>query len=79
MAALAVIGGVDDRLRLGGTVSHEEHGLGTVACITTAGRITVQFHESGMTKVWRLHELNVVSCCLPGDFTALFSGSCVIC
>lgn len=54
-----MIGGVDGRLRLGGKVTHEEHGLGTVARIATTGKITVQFHDQDM-KVCKLHELTKV-------------------
>uniref|UniRef100_A0A672Q5U6 E3 ubiquitin-protein ligase HERC2 n=1 Tax=Sinocyclocheilus grahami TaxID=75366 RepID=A0A672Q5U6_SINGR len=57
MAVLAVIGGIDDRLRLGGPVVHEEYGEGTVTRITPKGRITVQFHEMRNCKVCLLSQL----------------------
>ncbi|XP_048453850.1 E3 ubiquitin-protein ligase HERC2 [Rhincodon typus] len=57
MAVLAVIGGVDGRLRLGGQVTHEEFGEGTVARITPKGKITVQFHDMRMYRVCPLSEL----------------------
>ena len=60
MAALAVVGGVDDRLRLGGQVTYPRCGTGTVAHITTTGRITIQFHAPAATIVCRLPELTVV-------------------
>uniref|UniRef100_A0A3B3QN49 E3 ubiquitin-protein ligase HERC2 n=1 Tax=Paramormyrops kingsleyae TaxID=1676925 RepID=A0A3B3QN49_9TELE len=57
MAVLAVIGGIDGRLRLGGQVVHEEYGEGTVTRITPKGRITVQFHESRTCRVCLLSQL----------------------
>lgn len=53
MAALAVIGGVDERPRLGGLVQHEDYGQGTVARIMPNGKVTVQFHKDV-----RLHDNN---------------------
>ncbi|XP_071200551.1 putative HERC2-like protein 3 [Salvelinus alpinus] len=57
MAVLAVIGGIDGRLRLGGQVIHEEYGEGTVTRITPKGRITVQFHEMRTCRVCLLSQL----------------------
>ncbi|XP_039600637.1 E3 ubiquitin-protein ligase HERC2 isoform X1 [Polypterus senegalus] len=57
MAVLAVIGGIDSRLRLGGQVAHEEFGEGTVTRITPKGKITVQFHEMRTSKVCPLNQL----------------------
>ncbi|MBN3299656.1 HERC2 ligase, partial [Amia calva] len=57
MAVLAVIGGIDSRLRLGGQVIHEEYGEGTVTRITPKGRITVQFHEMRTCRVCPLSQL----------------------
>ncbi|TSK42064.1 E3 ubiquitin-protein ligase HERC2 [Bagarius yarrelli] len=57
MAVLAVIGGVDGRLRLGGQVIHEEFGEGTVTRITPKGRITVQFYEMRTCRVCLLSQL----------------------
>ncbi|XP_041128227.1 E3 ubiquitin-protein ligase HERC2-like isoform X2 [Polyodon spathula] len=57
MAVLAVIGGIDGRLRLGGQVIHEEFGEGTVTRITPKGRITVQFHEMRTCRVCPLNQL----------------------
>ncbi|XP_058886345.1 E3 ubiquitin-protein ligase HERC2-like isoform X1 [Acipenser ruthenus] len=57
MAVLAVIGGIDGRLRLGGQVIHEEFGEGTVTRITPKGRITVQFHEMRTCRVCPLSQL----------------------
>ena len=39
---LAIIGGADGRVRLGGTVENEEHGKGIVTKITKSGKICVQ-------------------------------------
>lgn len=60
MAVLAVIGGIDGRLRLGGQVVHEEFGEGTVTRITPKGRITVQFHEMRTCRVCLLSHLKPV-------------------
>ncbi|GFS15828.1 E3 ubiquitin-protein ligase HERC2, partial [Elysia marginata] len=57
MAALALIGGVDSRLRLGSCARHEEHGRGTVCRITAKGRLLVQFANSGKAVLCRLSEL----------------------
>ncbi|KAH9523228.1 E3 ubiquitin-protein ligase herc2 [Bulinus truncatus] len=59
VAALAVIGGMDSRLRLGSTVRHNEHSLGTVSKITNKGKLQVQFH-SGKSCLCRLSELTGV-------------------
>ncbi|GFN81530.1 E3 ubiquitin-protein ligase herc2-like, partial [Plakobranchus ocellatus] len=61
MAALAVIGGVDSRLRLGSFVRHEEHGRGTVCRITAKGKLQVQFCNSGKAVLCRLSELVGIS------------------
>ncbi|XP_059157195.1 E3 ubiquitin-protein ligase HERC2-like isoform X2 [Physella acuta] len=59
VAALAVIGGVDSRLRLGSLVKHDDLGLGTVSKITSKGKLQVQF-TSGKSSVCRLSELTAV-------------------
>lgn len=65
MAVLAVIGGIDGRLRLGGQVMHDEFGEGTVTRITPKGRITVQFCDMRMCRVCPLNQLKpVYSLCL---------------
>uniref|UniRef100_UPI00358FCF6D E3 ubiquitin-protein ligase HERC2 n=1 Tax=Myxine glutinosa TaxID=7769 RepID=UPI00358FCF6D len=61
MAVLAVMGGVDERLRLGGQVLHEEYGQGTVMRITPRGRITVLFLDSRHGRVCPLAQLQPVS------------------
>lgn len=60
MAVMAVIGGIDGRLRLGGQVIHEEYGEGTVTRITPKGRITVQFYEMRTCRVCLLSHLKPV-------------------
>lgn len=57
MAVLAVIGGIDGRLRLGGQVMHDEFGEGTVTRITPKGKITVQFCDMRMCRVCPLNQL----------------------
>ncbi|XP_049689998.1 E3 ubiquitin-protein ligase HERC2 isoform X3 [Accipiter gentilis] len=57
MAVLAVIGGIDSRLRLGGQVVHDEFGEGTVTRITPKGKITVQFYDMRMCRVCPLNQL----------------------
>uniref|UniRef100_A0A8I5NTH4 E3 ubiquitin-protein ligase HERC2 n=3 Tax=Papio anubis TaxID=9555 RepID=A0A8I5NTH4_PAPAN len=57
MAVLAVIGGIDGRLRLGGQVVHDEFGEGTVTRITPKGRITVQFSDMRTCRVCPLSQL----------------------
>ena len=42
VAILAIIGGADNRVRLGGTVENEEHGIGIVTRIAKSGKISVQ-------------------------------------
>ena len=60
MAALTLIGGIDDRPRLGGRVSHENFGKGTIAKITPKGKIHIQF-DDGLLRACRLTELSRVS------------------
>ncbi|XP_019484450.1 PREDICTED: E3 ubiquitin-protein ligase HERC2 [Hipposideros armiger] len=57
MAVLAVIGGIDGRLRLGGQVTHDEFGEGTVTRITPKGRITVQFSDMRTSRICPLNQL----------------------
>lgn len=61
MAVLAVIGGIDSRLRLGGQVVHDEFGEGTVTRITPKGKITVQFYDMRTCRVCPLNQLKPVS------------------
>lgn len=60
MAVLAVIGGIDGRLRLGGQVAHDELGEGTVTRITPKGRITVQFSDMRTSRICPLNQLKPV-------------------
>lgn len=61
MAVLAVIGGIDSRLRLGGQVVHDEFGEGTVTRITPKGKITVQFYDMRTCRVCPFSQLKPVS------------------
>lgn len=61
MAVLAVIGGIDGRLRLGGQVMHDDFGEGTVTRITPKGKITVQFCDLRTCRVCPLNQLKPVS------------------
>lgn len=61
MATLALIGGLDNRPRLGGSVIHEDWGSGTISRISSNGKVSVQCHDLRMTKLCRLAELQVVS------------------
>jgi E3 ubiquitin-protein ligase HERC2 len=63
MAAMVVIGGIDTRPRLGGLVTHEDYGIGTVSKIMPSGKITVQFFDLNESRVCRLSELTAVSWC----------------
>ncbi|XP_063970630.1 E3 ubiquitin-protein ligase HERC2-like [Lytechinus pictus] len=58
MAVLAMIGGVDDRPRLGGQVKHEEYGVGTLVSMAANGRLTVQFEGQ---RVWRVCRISTLS------------------
>jgi hypothetical protein len=60
MAVLIVIGGVDTSVHLGGLVEHDDYGRGTVASVSTNGRITVQFENMLELKICRLPDLKVV-------------------
>ncbi|XP_034287268.1 E3 ubiquitin-protein ligase HERC2 isoform X1 [Pantherophis guttatus] len=60
MAVLAVIGGIDSRLRLGGQVVHDEFGEGTVTRITPKGKITVQFYDMRTCRVCPFSQLKPV-------------------
>ena len=59
LAILAVIGGVDQRPRLGGVVKIEEVGYGTIAKITPRGKIHVQMHD-GTLGLYRLTGMTAV-------------------
>ncbi|KAL7983783.1 hypothetical protein Chor_000659, partial [Crotalus horridus] len=60
MAVLAVIGGIDSRLRLGGQVVHDEFGEGIVTRITPKGKITVQFYDMRTCRVCPFSQLKPV-------------------
>ncbi|XP_021378315.1 E3 ubiquitin-protein ligase HERC2-like isoform X2 [Mizuhopecten yessoensis] len=57
MAALTLIGGIDNRPHLGGRVCHDLFHQGTIARITPKGKIHVQF-DDGFLRACRLTELS---------------------
>jgi E3 ubiquitin-protein ligase HERC2 len=60
MAALAVIGGVDSRPRLGGMVHHNDHGVGTVSRIAANGKITMQCQGNNQIHTCSISQLKSV-------------------
>ena len=59
VAILAIIGGADNRVRMGGTVENEEHGIGVVTRITKSGKISVQCSDEQIIRnsplsLWRV-------------------------
>jgi len=60
VAILAVVGGVDSRLRLGGLVRSEDNGVGTVVAIGCGGQVTVQFLDLLEVRCCPLTDLQVV-------------------
>ena len=60
MATLALIGGLDNRPRLGGAVIHQDWGSGTISGIASTGKVSIQCHDLRITKICRLAELQVV-------------------
>ncbi|XP_054270101.1 E3 ubiquitin-protein ligase HERC2 isoform X2 [Macrosteles quadrilineatus] len=60
MASLLVIGGVDDRPRLGGVVTVDGSGEGTICRFNQHAKLNVQMHDSSATKKLTLHNLTVV-------------------
>ena len=60
LAILAMIGGVDQRPRLGGQIKIEDIGYGTIAKITPRGKIHVQMHD-GTVGLYRLTGMAAVS------------------
>jgi len=61
VAGLWLIGGIDSRLRLGGSVRHQEFGSGTVASIAASGKVIIQFDGIRNVKTCRMQELVPVS------------------
>ena len=62
LAALATIGGIDERVRLGGVAQHSEWGTCTIASISASGKILVQPQDSDAKKMCRFNDLAVVRC-----------------
>lgn len=75
MAVLAVIGGIDSRLRLGGQVVHDEFGEGTVTRITPKGKITVQFYDMRTCRICPLSQLKPVSLHLYSIFCQYYDNT----
>ena len=61
MAVLAVIGGVDSRPRLGGTVEHKEWSVGTVCRIAPNGKVTLQCEGQKGPKICPISQVKPVS------------------
>ena len=60
MAVLSVIGGLDDRPRVGGVVQHEELGIGTITGVPSRTKVVVFFHGRKTTKLCPLSALKAV-------------------
>ena len=60
VAVLSVVGGVDNTFYLGGPVEHSEYGRGTIANVSTSGKITVQFENILEMKTCRISDLHQV-------------------
>lgn len=50
LSALAIIGGVDTRSRLGGFVRHVTYGPSTITHIKTIGKLKIQVHNPSVVK-----------------------------
>ena len=61
LAVLTVIGGLDDRPRVGGLVQHEELGTGTVTSIPNRSKVVVFFHVRKSAKLCPLNSVKTVS------------------
>ena len=61
LAVLSVIGGLDDRPRIGGLVQHDELGVGTIAKIQSKNKVAVLFHGGRRAKLCLIHTLKTVS------------------
>lgn len=61
LAVLAVIGGVDSRLRLGGQAQQNELGIGTVARLHSKSKVVVVFSGHQKPKLCPLHQIKPVS------------------
>lgn len=61
LAVLAVLGGVDKRVRFGGVVLDNEERLGTVEKICSSGKIHVYLHENKKSCTQLLNQLTPVS------------------
>lgn len=55
-----MIGGVESRVRIGGTARSTKHGLGTIANILPDGKILLYFGNSVKFKSCHLSKLDIV-------------------
>ena len=60
MAVLSVIGGLDDRPRIGGLVQHDELGMGTITKIKNKNNVVVLFYGGRSAKLCSLSSLETV-------------------
>ena len=61
LAILAILGGIDKRVRLGGVVMDNEEKMGTVEKIFPSGKIQIYMHESKKSCSQLLSQLTPVS------------------
>ena len=61
LAVLTVIGGLDDRARVGGLVQHDELGTGTITKIPNRSKVVVLFHGRQAAKLCPVATLKPVS------------------
>lgn len=59
-SSLCVIGGVESRVRIGGTARSTKHGLGTIANILPDGKILLYFGNSVKFKSCHLSKLDII-------------------
>lgn len=61
LAVLAILGGIDKRVRLGGVVMDSEEKMGTVEKIYPSGKIQIYIHENKKSCSQLLSQLTPVS------------------
>ena len=55
------MGGIDFRIRIGGLVEHEKHGVGTCVNILPNGQILLHFQNSLKSRLCHLSKLTMVT------------------
>ena len=60
LAVLSVIGGLDDRPRVGGVVQHDELGTGTITKVPSKNKVVVLFHGRKSAKLCQLSAVKTV-------------------